>query len=500
VSEPSIANTWKQPFQEQLDYFRAKLNLPTEHWDDITGAAHDRAFIVAGAAKADLLNDLRQAVDKAIAQGTGIEAFRRDFAKIIQRTGWDYTGSFDWRTRVIYQTNLSSSYAAGRWAQLNDPALVKIRPYWKYVHADGVAHPRPLHVAWSGTILPRDDEWWQTHFPPNGWGCHCRVVAVSQRDYDAAHPAKRTAPGDGSYVQIDRNGVEHVVPNGIDYGFAHAPGASLNDLAKTIIDKAAGLPPELGKPLAEDATKLLRFEAQATTKAAEAWARSNDLADYVDYKGVKPEVANAFNESLFNHLQEFPALRQSQQFIGTCQGQFSLYAEKKRAMVVEKLITQGYDRATAEDYAKRNVPTPKVNGRAFAHSWAQKGVSGVGVNAKFGKDPATMLERLQRNVETKFHPPGTDTIRAIADHEFGHQLDNLLALSSDQSIIDLYKAARKAGITDEVSGYADQNIAEFIAECWAEACNTPEPRSCARTVSETVRARYRSRYPARGRQ
>ena len=50
------------PFQEQIDFFRAKLNLPTDRWDDIWKAAHDRAFVVAGAAKADLLNDLRQAL------------------------------------------------------------------------------------------------------------------------------------------------------------------------------------------------------------------------------------------------------------------------------------------------------------------------------------------------------------------------------------------------------------------------------------------------------
>ena len=37
------------PFAEQLDFFRQKLNLPSERWDDIQKAAHDRAFIVAGA-------------------------------------------------------------------------------------------------------------------------------------------------------------------------------------------------------------------------------------------------------------------------------------------------------------------------------------------------------------------------------------------------------------------------------------------------------------------
>jgi hypothetical protein len=49
---------YNQPFAEQLAFFRQKLNLPTEAWDDITLAAHDRAFVVAGAQGADLLADL----------------------------------------------------------------------------------------------------------------------------------------------------------------------------------------------------------------------------------------------------------------------------------------------------------------------------------------------------------------------------------------------------------------------------------------------------------
>lgn len=214
------------PFQEQLDYFRAKLNLPTDRWDDVLGAAHDRAFIVAGMTKADMLQDMRDAVDKAIAQGTGLDAFRKDFAQIVQRTGWDYNGSFDWRSRVIYQTNLSTSYAAGRWAQLNDPDLLKIRPYWKYVHSDSVATPRPLHLSWHGTILPAGNAWWRTHFCPNGWGCQCRIVAASKREYDAAPDDRKQAPEDGTWIKVDAFGAEHVVPNGIDYGFAHAPGAN----------------------------------------------------------------------------------------------------------------------------------------------------------------------------------------------------------------------------------------------------------------------------------
>lgn len=262
---------FKAPFAEQLAYFRGKLNLPTERWDDILGAAHDRAFIVAGAMQADLLDDLRGAVDKAIAQGTGLEAFRRDFARIVRETGWDYTGGFDWRTRVIYQTNLRASYAAGRWAQLNDPALLKARPYWRYVHSDAVAHPRPLHLAWNGLVLRHDDPWWQTHFPPNGWGCQCRVVAATEGQHQAAK--KNRAPDDGTWTHIDSRGVEHSIPNGIDYGWAHAPGRGIDTaLREVVAEKLIRYPEAITKALTRDINRYVEAHTPPAQFAARALA------------------------------------------------------------------------------------------------------------------------------------------------------------------------------------------------------------------------------------
>ena len=172
------------PFAEQIDFFRQKLNLPTEHWDDIMRSAHDRAFVVAGAMKADLLADLHEAVGKVIGEGKSIGWFRKEFAAIVGKHGWQgWTGEgspegFAWRTKVIYQTNLATSYAAGRYAQLTDPELLTLRPWWRYKHADGVASPRLQHVAWNGLTLPHDHPFWQTHFPPNGWNCFPAGVSV----------------------------------------------------------------------------------------------------------------------------------------------------------------------------------------------------------------------------------------------------------------------------------------------------------------------------------
>jgi len=94
-------------FAEQIQFFRQKIDLPTQRWFDLWQEAHDRAFVVAGAMQADLLADLHGAVLKGIAEGTTLETFRKDFKEIVARTGWTgWTGEGTaagraWRTRVI---------------------------------------------------------------------------------------------------------------------------------------------------------------------------------------------------------------------------------------------------------------------------------------------------------------------------------------------------------------------------------------------------------------
>ncbi len=214
-----------QPFAEAIDFFRGKVNLPTERWDDLLGGMHSRAFVVAGAAKADLLADFRAAIDKAIADGTTLGEFRADFDAIVARHGWDYKGRRGWRSAVIYDTNLSTAYAAGQHAQMTDPAVLAVRPYWQYQPSSS-AEKRPEHVAWYGVTLPWDDPWWRTHRPPNGWGCKCSITSLSRREYERRQGQLRTeAPDDGAYEHVNRRtGEVTKVPRGIDPGWDYNPG------------------------------------------------------------------------------------------------------------------------------------------------------------------------------------------------------------------------------------------------------------------------------------
>lgn len=276
------------PFAEQIDFFRAKLNLPSERWDSIEKAAHDRAFIVAGAQSADLLTDLRGAVDKSIAGGDALEDFRKNFRQIVAKhgwTGWAGEGTKAgeaWRTKTIYATNVRGSHAAGRYAQLTHPDLLATRPYWRYVHNDSVTHPRPQHAAWghAGLTLRHDDPFWDTHYPPNGWGCRCSVRAVRAPAEDAA-----TAPPKG-WDTRDPNGR---LP-GIDRGWDYAPGARADEPLRNFVqEKLITLPEAIGRALSRDVNRYLTARADVTgfVREALAGAKTGDLwMGFVDNPGL----------------------------------------------------------------------------------------------------------------------------------------------------------------------------------------------------------------------
>ncbi|MEZ5571185.1 MAG: phage minor head protein [Halioglobus sp.] len=168
------------PFKEAVDYLQGKVNLPTKSWTEIWQGEHTKAFTVAGATKDELLTDLHQSINTAIKDGMTLDQFRKEFDTIVARHNWPYKGGRNWRTRIIYETNMRTAYQAGRYQQ--QQAVKARRPYWQYDHSDFVTHPRPEHEAWDGLVLSADDPWWDTHYPPNDWGCHCSVRALSQRD------------------------------------------------------------------------------------------------------------------------------------------------------------------------------------------------------------------------------------------------------------------------------------------------------------------------------
>ena len=270
MAGPSLSAGFGTPFDAQVDFLRQKLRLPTDKWDDIQRAAHDRAFIVAGAAKADLLADLHAAVIKAAEGGAGLQAFQKDFKAIVAKHGWTgLTGEGTkegeaWRTRVIYQTNMATSYAAGRRAQMSDPEVLKLAPYWRYLHSDSVLIPRPLHLEWHGLTLLASHPFWETHYPPCGWGCQCRVASVTRKEGEASARAGLNEPPAGWDAINPKTGAQV----GIDKGFDYAPGASVKRPLQALIDaKLINLNAPLGAQVWESVKPVLQQERLAQWQA-----------------------------------------------------------------------------------------------------------------------------------------------------------------------------------------------------------------------------------------
>ena len=107
-----------------------------------------------------------------------------------------------------------------------------------------------------------------------------------------------------------------------------------------------------------------------------------------------------------------------------------------------------------------------------------------------------MLDNLKQDVLHKFHPVGCDTIRSILDHEIGHQLDDLLGISTSPEIKKMYHSMIPSEMTDKLSTYSWRNSnpikeREFVAEAWSEYMNNPEPRETAKKVGEFIEEKYR---------
>lgn len=165
--------------REALKYFGDKVPISAADAAALSADAKARAFWVSGVAKDDLAAGLHSALLRNIRDGKSVGDFRQEARDLAERQGW--SGASPYRLDFIYRENVNSAYQAGRYAQMTDPSVLKMRPFWQYLHFPQERYPRPAHLALDKKILPADDPFWQTWYPPNGYGCKCSVRTLSQR-------------------------------------------------------------------------------------------------------------------------------------------------------------------------------------------------------------------------------------------------------------------------------------------------------------------------------
>ena len=218
--------------KEVLAFLQRKKLKPTDHWTDLWHGEHARYFTVARSTYADIINDVYDEVIKAIADGSTLKTFQDRLTPVLQEKGWwgkaedgVQLGS-PRRLRTIYDTNLRTSYAAGRWERIQ--RRKKSRPYLRYVCVLD-EKTRAEHRRWHNLILPVDDPFWTTHYPPNGWHCRCTVQQISQSDLEHNGWSVSESPEE-SYRSWENTATGEIkrVPIGIAPGFDYNVGIAVS--------------------------------------------------------------------------------------------------------------------------------------------------------------------------------------------------------------------------------------------------------------------------------
>ena len=282
-----MANNQAAPIPvEALNYLKQKKLTPGFSFEDVWRDEHNSSFTVAKMMQLDLLADTKQAMLNAIEQGQTFKQFSDSLKPTLIKKGWwgkqtmvdpldesekiVQLGS-DARLKTIFDTNMNTALSAGQWERIERNK--ESHPYLLYELGPSREH-RKEHQAWAGLCLPVDDDFWQTHYPQNGWGCKCRVRSVSGAEFDKLSETGVSAreqeineetglptgrfTNKRSAIQTDspiiktrevknkRTGEISQVPVGIDPGWDYNAGSRLAQLADNAMVKAMHADPISG--------------------------------------------------------------------------------------------------------------------------------------------------------------------------------------------------------------------------------------------------------------
>lgn len=187
-------------YKEAVKYWRTRQPRREQDLEKLTDENADLAFTLAGVTQLDLVTQVWEALDRAIENGTSFGDFKKQVSEDLA-DAWG--GEEPYRVENIFRTNVQTAYNAGRWEQMQDPEVQELRPYNRFVavldNRTTVLICRPL----ADTVLPADDPWWKSHWPPLHFACRSTVLPLTtdqgaEIGFTKKTPPTQAAPGFGA--------------------------------------------------------------------------------------------------------------------------------------------------------------------------------------------------------------------------------------------------------------------------------------------------------------
>ena len=221
-------------------------------------------------------------------------SFRKELEGMLTKNGkilpWSkfkekaFAVSEDYNKRWLkteYHQTVATANMAGKWKDFE--ANQDLYPNLEYVDA-GDSRVREKHHEWDGTILPINHPWWQTHYPPNDWGCRCNAVQTD------AEPIVKIPAGDAKKGFNNNAGTT---------GQIFKDPAYKEGLTVKEIDEATAMANKLFKDQASTKSFITRQR-----KLVKDWAKKNLLGKEINHSDLLHPVE--FNITGFKEFADQP--------------------------------------------------------------------------------------------------------------------------------------------------------------------------------------------------
>lgn len=272
--------------KEIVEYFEEKGLKTSYDRHEVYGEAHAKAFTVAKMTELDLLKDTKKLLEKSLKEGQSYNQFQKEAMELFAKKGWtgkridvDSEGNAKVvelgtprRIKKIFNCNMNSAYAVGRYKELCEEA--DVAPYWQYMCIID-EKTRPEHLSMHGKVFRADDDFWTHFFPPNGWNCRCFVKSLTKGMLERKGLTVENSENKISSTKVKVGGEEKEVPT---YSF-------IDGGVERILKPDAGWETNLG-------IKAWGLDIQA-------WNKVKDMSDTIKYKFISEMATNPHKKEIY---------------------------------------------------------------------------------------------------------------------------------------------------------------------------------------------------------
>lgn len=194
MNTPDMFFNLIKPNVEAAAFIRGKTPVSRAVFDKMLPELKARCFVITGIENANAIQSVRDKI-ATLPEGADWNEVKKEIAATM--SPWLDEESAAKRADLLVRFHGFQAYQATQWNL--DQQTKDTHPYYLYRTAQDDA-VRDSHAALDGIILPIDDPFWQTHYPPWDWGCRCELIAISEDDVQAVREEDAKRPPDERHV------------------------------------------------------------------------------------------------------------------------------------------------------------------------------------------------------------------------------------------------------------------------------------------------------------